>query len=119
MPRLFPIEDLEQRKRALVEQSEVYRQTLQFEFHNAQLYAAGLTRKVNVVKSFNPLMVLATPLLKSFFARKLRSSKLGLLAKGFLFWRLYGQFSPLLRGLFSRSHGAHSSNGARYESINE
>ena len=119
MPRLFQVEDLEQRKRALVERSEIYRQTLQFEFHNLRLYSEGITRKVSVVKSFNPLMVFAAPLLKSFFQQRLRKSKLGLLAKGFFFWRLYRQFSPLLRGVFSRSNGAHSSNGTRFEAVSE
>src|SRR6266404_3488867 len=89
MPRLFKIEELEARKRALVEQSEIYRQTLRFEAHNLRLYMAGITQKVDKVKFFNPLMVLAAPLLKSFFARKLQRSKLGLIAKGFLAWRLY------------------------------
>jgi len=104
MPRLFSVEELEHRKRALVERSEIYRETLRFEAHNLQAYATGLTSKVNKVRAFNPLMMLAAPLLKSFFARKFRSSKLGLLAKGFLVWRLYRQFSPLLRGVFSRHH---------------
>jgi hypothetical protein len=119
MPRLFQVEELEERKRALVEQSEIYRQTLQFELQNLRLYTEGITRKVNVVRSFNPLMVFAAPLLKSFFQRKLRKSKLGLFAKGLMFWRLYRQFSPLLRGVFSRFNGAHSSNGARFESVAE
>jgi hypothetical protein len=104
MPRLFSVEELEHRKRALVERSEIYRETLRFEAHNLQLYAAGLTSKVNKVRTFNPLMMLAAPLLKSFFARKLRSSKLGLLAKGFFVWRLYRQFFPLLRGVFTHHH---------------
>jgi len=106
MPRLFSVEDLERRKRALVEQSEIYRETLRFEAHNLELYVGGLTRKVNKVKTFNPLLIFAAPLLKSFFARKLRTSKIGLIAKGFLVWRLYRQFSPLLRGVFSRHNGA-------------
>ncbi len=119
MPRLFSIEELEKRKRELVEQSEIYRQTLQFEVQNLRLCASGVTRKVNAVRSFNPLIMLAAPLLRSFFERKLRKSKLGLIAKGFMFWRLYRQFSPLLQNLFSRSHSAHSSNGAQFESVNE
>lgn len=117
MPRLFQVDDLEQRKRALVEQSEIYRQTLQFELHNVRLYAEGVTRKVNVVRSFNPLAMLALPVLKSFFQQKLRKTKLGLLAKGFMFWRMYRQFSPMLRGVFSRFNGAHSSNGVRFKSV--
>jgi len=106
MPRLFSVEDLERRKRVLVEQSEIYRETLRFETHNLGLYVSGLTQKVNKVKTFNPLLVFAAPLLKSFVARKLRRSKLGLIAKGFMVWRLYCQFSPLLRGVFSRHNGA-------------
>ena len=102
MPRLFSVEELEQRKRALVERSEIYRETLWSEAHNLQVYVGGLTRKVNQVRAFNPLMTLAAPWLKSFFARKLRGSKLGLIAKGFLAWRLFRQLSPLVRGVFSR-----------------
>jgi hypothetical protein len=106
MPRLVSVEEVQRRKQALVEKSELYRQTLRFEAHNLELYFTGLTRKVNKVTAFNPLMILATPLLKSFLARKLRKSKLGLIAKGFLAWRLYRQLSPLLRGVFSRHNGA-------------
>ena len=118
MPRLFSVEELERRKRALVERSEIYRETLRFEARNLEVYAAGLTSKVNKVRAFNPLMMVVAPLLKAFFTRKLRKSKLGLLAKGFLVWRLYRQFSPLLRGVFARHHnGAQTSAEFRVQSV--
>src|SRR5437660_1072951 len=102
MAGIFEVGDLQERKRALVRQSEVYRQTLVVEFHNLRLYTERVRRRVDTLKSFNPFLTLAAPLAGGLFRRRVGRSKLRFVGKALLAWRLYKQFSPLVRDLMSR-----------------
>ena len=99
MGGIFGISELEARKRALVEESELYREALKLEFRNLSLYAGRIGQTASTVKSFNPLLMMAAPFAKTFFGR---SKMLRFLARVYVGFKLYRQFAPLLRGVFSQ-----------------
>jgi hypothetical protein len=100
MGGIFGVEDLQARKRALVEESEVYREALKIEFRNLSLYAGRIGRTAHTVKSFNPLLMMAAPLARSFLFG--RSKTLRFLGRVYVGFKLYRQFAPLLRGVVSQ-----------------
>jgi hypothetical protein len=105
MGRIFKVKELEAKKRALVEESDLYRQTLRFEVHNLRLHAAWTKRKLTWL-TFTPLWSLLPPLLNSFVKKKRRSSKWRLLSTALAGWQLYRKVSGFLPALFSRSRRA-------------
>jgi len=105
MAGIFEVEDLQAKKRALVRESEVYRQTLVMEFHNLRLYTERIRSKVTKLSRLNPFLTLAAPLAGGFFRRTVGRSKLRFVGKALMAWRLYKQFAPLLRGVVDRFQG--------------
>jgi hypothetical protein len=87
---------LEDRKRALLAESEVYRQTLRLEIYNLQLFLKQ--SKVNV-KSPNPWLLLGA--LGPFLAGRPVFSRWRFMGAIIAGWRLYNQFSPLITKLRS------------------
>src|SRR5262245_32852311 len=96
MAGIFGLKDLQARKRALVAESEIYRQTLTLEIRNVRLYSAALRRKFAFVSASKPLLIFGLPWLTSLFKRRKRR-RVGLLKVGFVGWKLYRMVSPLLR----------------------
>lgn len=102
MARILRLKELELRKRTLVAESEVYRQTLRLEARNFNLYALSLRRKLDVLRWLNPLLTVGAPLVGSLFGARrapARRGWLGMLLRG---WRLYRQFGPVLQSFFTR-----------------
>jgi hypothetical protein len=93
------MKDLEERKRALLAESEVYRQTLKLEIYNLRLYLKQ--SKVNV-KSFttpSPWWILGA--LGPFLARKPNFTKWRLMGALMAGWKIYNRFNPLITKLWS------------------
>jgi hypothetical protein len=102
MGRIFKVKELEAKKRALVEESDLYRQTLRFEVHNLRLHAMWTKRRMTAL-TFSPLWTLVPPFLNSFLSkRKRRSSKWRIFSTALAVWQLYRKFSGFLPSLFSR-----------------
>ena len=102
-------QQLEARKRALVAESEAYRQTLQLELAQLQLHAAHLKRRFRFILLAQPLLALLPLVIKFVTGRKSHlegnsRSKLGGLFKAALLgWRLARRFTPLFSALRRRA----------------
>lgn len=100
------ITDLEARKRALVTESEICRETLKIEVDNLRLYAAGFRNRFEQVRNFGPLLLLAVPLVGFLFGKRAQAPRAsglkGGIATALLGLRLYRKYGPLLRTLFAQ-----------------
>lgn len=103
MAEIFRVKDLDDRKRALVAESEVYRQTLKLEIQNIRLYRARMQRKLDLLRFANPLFLLAGSFVGSrLFGRKARwrrRGRLSTLGISLMAWRIFKNFGPLIQGL--------------------
>ena len=98
----------EAKKQALAAESEAYRQVLRWQLQNLSLHSASLKQKVTAVTS-NPFLrlvptagtLLGSPLQAWLFRGK-KSSRLRLLAKAYLAWKVFIKFKPMLRFLPSK-----------------
>lgn len=109
MAKIFRLSELQERKRLLVAESEVYRQTLKLEVQNIRLYTVRVQKKFALMRLANPLFLLAGSLAGTrFFGRK-RSKGRGkvrtLLALGMMSWRLFRNYGPLLQALLAGRRG--------------
>ncbi len=105
MARRLKIADLEARKRALVAESEVYRQSLKLELTNLRLYGATLRRKWSVFSSLKPVFIVGLPLLSALVSKR-RRKKMGWIRTLFGGWRLFRTVSPVLQFALSARRGA-------------
>src|SRR2546422_10547813 len=104
---------LEAKRKALVAESEVYRETLKLECHNLRLYGLRAKQRLTSFGRPNSLLMLAAPLAGAIFSRR-RSSWLRRAAMAFLSWQLTSRLAPFLVGLFSpRAASAPGSSHAR------
>ncbi len=110
MAGVSKIRELEARKRALVAECEICRETLKAEVHNLQLYAASFKNKFGYIRSLGPWLLFAVPLaapLLGLASRKKneshRPSRLkGGIATALLGMRLYRKYGPMLRTLVAQ-----------------
>jgi hypothetical protein len=105
MARIFTIKELEAKKRALVHESDLYRQTLRFEIHNLRLHATSMKRRASWL-TLSPLWPLIPPLIKAFVKRKQKqqhSSKWSLFSTALVGWQLFQKISRFVPAIFSRS----------------
>ena len=109
MAGIFEVKDLEARKRALVAESEIYRQTLKLEVQNVRLYAVGFKRQYAMFRTLQPLLMLGLPFAGSLFGR--RSRRLGLFRKALIGWKIFKQLSPWISRLFAKSAARRRNNG--------
>src|SRR5262245_20090364 len=91
---------LEAKKRALVAESEVLRETLKLELHNLRLYGVRTRQKLSSFTSPNKLLIFAAPFAGFLFRRK-RSSLIRRFAMGLLSYQFTNRVLPLLTALFS------------------
>lgn len=111
MAKISPLKDLENRKRALVAESEVYRQTLTLEIQNLRLYGVRMQKKLVILRLANPLFLFGASLVGSRFFGRRRSDRrprgkwTRLFGVGLMGWRLFRQFGPLLQRVLIRPPG--------------
>jgi hypothetical protein len=92
MARIFKIKELEEKKRALAEECDLYRHTLRLEVNNLRLHASWTKRRFTSFTA-SPLWTILPPLLSSFAKRKKRkSSKWRTLSTALAIWQLYRKF---------------------------
>jgi len=91
---------LEAKKKALVAESEVIRETMKLELHNLRLYTARTKQKFTSLGSPNRLLLLAAPLAGLILRRK-RGSLFRRVAMGLATYQFSNRVLPLLSGLFS------------------
>ncbi len=108
MARIFKIKQLEAKKRALVAESEVCRQTLLLDLQNLSLYRLRVQRRFNLLTRLPWSLLL--PLAGVLFKRRRRGSVgakrgfkwPGLLRAGLMGFRLFRQYGPLLQGMMAQ-----------------
>jgi hypothetical protein len=124
MAGVSEIADLEARKRELVRQSELCRQSLQADLHNLAQYGANLRRRVDQVRSFGPWLLLAaplaTPLVGLLFKKRGKTANSaapartkGIVASALLAYRLYRKYAPLVRSMVGHLVSRRSRTGDR------
>jgi hypothetical protein len=102
MARLLKLTELEERKKALVAESEIYRHTLKAELRNVQLYVAGTGHKLNHFKSLLAIVPIGSSLLgllaAGLFRRKKRKGGWPpILPAAMMGWRLYQKYGSMLQ----------------------
>jgi hypothetical protein len=105
--------DLEARKRALVQEAEIYRETLKLELQNIRLSAVQLKKKYSSFRSSNLLMMMAAPLAGLFLGKRSGPPKFKFLSGAVFLWQLYRKISALLPSLFPGA--ASAGTGSRAE----
>ena len=111
MAGIAEIGDLQARKRALVAQSEMWRETLKGELHNLAVYGAGLRKRMDQVRNIGPWLLLGLPLVGSLVGVLSRRNGAGQnhsatpskfkggLATALAGFRLYRKYAPMVRSL--------------------
>jgi hypothetical protein len=112
MARFFKIKDLEARKLALVEETDLYRQTLRFEIDNLRLHTVSMKRRATWM-ALSPLWPLIPSLFNSFYKKKQtqRSSKWRIVSAALAGWQLYQKFARFMPAIFSRNRRARLHDG--------
>jgi hypothetical protein len=119
MAGISELKALAARKRALVEESELHRQTLRLELQNVRLYGARIQSRFQRFKAARPLL-LALPLFGAFWRWGRRSAPKPKLRGwrrwfnlGLSGWRAYRRFAPVLGAMsVMRSRSMRNRNGA-------
>ena len=86
--------DLERRKKLLIAEAAVYRETLKLEFQNLRIYGLKTRRKLTSFRGGNPLLAFGIPMFTSLIARRRRARKWSALA--FLGWQMFNRIAPAL-----------------------
>jgi len=93
--------ELEAKKKALVAESEVYRQTLKLEIQNLRLCAIRARRKLTLLEAASSLLMPGAPLAAGLLSPGRRSpSFMRYLKIAFMGWRLYRKAAPLIGTFF-------------------
>src|ERR1051326_1346933 len=98
MARLLKIKEIEDRKKALIAESELYRQTLGVQIQHLRLYSAQVRAKFSLLALSKPLLRFGLPLL----LRRRRAPKMSMIGAGLLAWRVGRKIVSLFPGLVSR-----------------
>ena len=105
MPRLLKISELEERRRALAQESDVYRETLKLQIQNLQLYGLRARQRFMTLGPSNPWLRLLGPLFASFIARRGAASefaKMRFVTGAIFAWKLFKRIASILPGIFGR-----------------
>ncbi len=109
MAGFFEIAGLEERKRALAAESEIYRETLKLEVQNLRLYGVHLRRRLDIFRPWRPLAAAAPLLIMLYrlglFGRrrnKPRGRGARLFGAALFAWRLFRNYGPMMRGLLAQ-----------------
>src|SRR5258708_38282917 len=113
MVRILKVKELEDRKRLLLTQSEMYRQTMRLEVANVKYSLALLKRKLHFVRSSFLALGAFAPLAGLLFARKNvkkeKNKAGGLFSKLLLGVRMFSQLRPILQGFAAGKRAARES----------
>jgi hypothetical protein len=111
MVRILKVKELEERKRLLLTQSEMYRQTMRLEVANVKYSLALLKRKFNFLKSSYRALGAFAPLVALLFARKKAAKKEagGFFSKLLSGIRMFSQLRPILQGFAAGKRAAKES----------
>ncbi len=105
MGRNLTMRELRARKRRLVAESDIYRQTLRLEVHNLRVYQAGVRRKLSYFRALSPVLMMAAGLLRAPLGRRgvqrRPRSWLRLATRSLMSMRMYRQVLPLLQPLLA------------------
>jgi hypothetical protein len=105
MSRLFKVIGLDARKRALVEESEVYREMLKLQVRNLTLYSLSLRQQMQSPSALKSWAMLALPFAFKFFRRSSSRQKGflkgGTLGAALMAFRTARRFAPMLMNFFS------------------
>jgi hypothetical protein len=96
------MKDLEARKKLLVAESEVYRQTLRLDLQNLRLYGIRMQRRFATYAALRPLLMAAVPLAVSLFSRRDKERErrpASLLSRVMGGWRMFKSIQPLVASL--------------------
>jgi hypothetical protein len=96
------MKELEARRKALAQESDVYRESLKLQLQNLQLYGAHLRHRFSFLRPSNPLMMLIGPLIGGFLQSRRGSSKMGIFASLVFAWKLFRRVRELLPAFFAR-----------------
>ena len=91
--------DLEKRKKLLIAEGEVYRESLKLQIQNLRIYGIKTKRRFTSFNAGNPVLAFGVPMIASMLGRKKRSRRWGALA--FLGWQLYNRFGATVIGRFT------------------
>ncbi|HVV00672.1 MAG TPA: hypothetical protein VHH88_04875 [Verrucomicrobiae bacterium] len=110
MAQFFKIAGLEARKRALAEESEVYRQMLELQWRNARAYQMELRQKFRFVRSSNKMLLIGLPVLarlaaRAFVRRKRQRSSLKRAGLALVAAELLKRAAPLALRILWRNFG--------------
>ncbi|MEY2428167.1 MAG: hypothetical protein QOJ40_1052 [Verrucomicrobiota bacterium] len=94
--------ELEDKKKALVAESEVYREMLKLEIQNLQLCAIRARRKVSILGASGSLLTIGAPLAGLFLGKGRRGSVMGIVKAALIGWRLYRKIGPVFGPLFAK-----------------
>ena len=110
----FKLSDLDAKKKALIAEAEVYRQTLKLEIQNVRLCAAKAGRTVRSFSFSNPLLVLAATLSGTLLKRR-SAFKMRAATAAFLGWQIYQRLVIPIRGMFFRKRSRSRAAARAYE----
>lgn len=98
------MKDLEARKKLLIVESEVYRQTLRLDMQNLRFYEMRARRKWSQYASLKPLLLAGIPLAVAFITGRKQGRGAGrsLLSDVFAGWKMYQHLQPFLGPLLAR-----------------
>jgi hypothetical protein len=94
--------ELEEKKRALVAESEVYREMLKLEIQNLRLCAVRARRKVSILGGSSSLLAVGAPLAGLLLGKGRRGSVMGIIKAALIGWRLYSRIGPVFGSLFAK-----------------
>jgi hypothetical protein len=94
--------DLAQRKKLLVAECEVYRETLKLELQTFRIYGLRTKRKLSAINTYTPMLLTGFPLARALFAARKAPmwKRLGTMA--YLGWQAYNRFGPVIRGALAQ-----------------
>ena len=101
MAGVTELSDIDAKKKALIAEAEVYRQTLKLEIQNLRLCTARAKKTFTSFSVSNPMLVLGATLLGSILKSR-KSFQLRATTAVFLGWQLYQKIILPLRGMFWR-----------------
>jgi hypothetical protein len=91
---------LEAKKKALVAESEVYRETLKLELQNLRIYGITTKRRLSSFSRPGHWMMLLMPLVGAFF-KKRQGPLLRRAVTALINWQLWSRLVPFVSGLFA------------------